>query len=129
MDTTGIISERNILRTIQFIVGFTMIIWSLYFLSPTFASSPGTALSVLAQFDLIENVIGILQLVCGTAVVYGAVRGNRHISVWFRWGLVGCFMFLLTSRLILFGFIPFYWLWQLALVLIAIVLALRGVNE
>ena len=126
MEREAALTDHEALRVIQAILGLTLFGIGVYMVGPWYIVLPSQtsfAYLILAA-ELYVRLIAFLEFVLGTLMVYGAVRGNNKLTRISVWAGFSFFTLIVATRLIVVGFIPIFWVPQMALMLICGVLAL-----
>lgn len=122
------LTDQEILRFIQFVIGLTLFVMGVYMVGPWYVVlAESSAFGILAEMmTLYTKIVSVFQILSGLGAMYGAVRGNNVWTTVAVWGSVSMYALIVVTRLVNIGFIPFIWLFQTALMLIAGALAIRA---
>lgn len=120
-------TDESFIYWTQFIVGLVIALWGAYFLGPwetqQYTVAPSNTYS--PEF-FVGPLISFLQVASGVGVMVGALIRSKKVSNISLSATVLAYSLVVTFRIISTGFLPFYWLFQLGLALIAMLLMLRS---
>lgn len=112
---------------IQFVVGLVLVAWGAYFLGPWEAYQYTTTPTQSYQEEVIVGpLMALFQVGSGAACMYGAVRRSTFISNPALIGVVISYTIIVSLRIMVTGLFPLYWLFQLGLAFIAMLLMIRS---
>ena len=115
----------------QFFVGLVIAAWGAYFLGPwePMQYSINPAQQYAAEI-ILGPIVSMFEVIVGVGIIMGAVLRNHNISRIFLIGTVIAYSLVVMLRIMTTGLFPFYWLFQLGLAFIAMLLMLRsGLNN
>lgn len=120
-------TDASFIYWTQFIVGLVIALWGAYFLGPWETQQYTIAPSNTYSPDFfVGPLISSLQVFSGVGVMVGALLRHKKISNVSLSASVLAYSLVVTFRIISTGLLPLYWLFQLGLALIAMLLMLRS---
>lgn len=126
----AIVTADEALRIIGIVTGLTLFGLGIYLIGPWYMAPAGAGLSSAAAISVyFIKAVSIFMIVTGAGFIHGGVLGHNKYTKVATWLGVSMLALILVSRLISIGFLPVVWVFELALLLIAGVLALTVVDR
>lgn len=115
------------LSWIQFVVGFILVAWGAYFLGPWEAYQYTINPTISYSEEIVLGPLAALfQVAAGTACMVGSRRMKSAVSNTALIAAVVSYTMIVSIRIMVIGAFPMYWLFQLGLALIAMILLIRS---
>lgn len=120
-------TDDSFVYWVQFVVGMVLVAWGAYFLGPweAYQYSSVPAQSYQEEF-MIGPIMAAVQVISGLACSWAAIKRNVIISNLSLGLVVLSYTVIVSMRIMGTGPFPMYWLFQLGLAIIAVLLMIRS---
>lgn len=121
-----LITEHRTIRIIQLVIALALVTLGIYMAGPWYVVDiEATAFGILADdLPMITHGVGVVYSLSGIALIVGLLLHNRKIKRIGQWATLASYTMMFAMRLSTVGFVPFVWVFQLALMLIIAVIVL-----
>lgn len=120
-------TDESFAYWIQFVIGFVLVAWGAYFLGPWEAYQYTSTPTQRYQEEFILGpIVAMFQVASGVACMIGALKRKVGISNVALVGVLISYTLIVSLRIMITGLFPLYWLFQLGLATIAMLLMIRS---
>ena len=105
---------------IEIILAIALGLFALYIGGPWYAGGPTSAIGATIEHDSVRLITAVFYGIPALTTLFGVKR--HKVRMWGVFGLFLGYLFSVILRLLTFGLAPAFWLFMLALALIAAVL-------
>lgn len=120
-------TDESFAYWIQFVIGFVLVAWGAYFLGPWEAYQYTTTPNQTFQQEVILGpIVALFQVAAGSACMLGAYKRSVSTSNAALVGVVISYTLIVSLRIMITGLFPLYWLFQVGLAAIAMLLMIRS---
>lgn len=120
------VTAYEAMRLMTIILGLCLLVNGVYMVGPWYVILPGSSAfgELAAMSELYTNIVALGMGISGLGMILGTIVKKRKVVSYATWLGVSMYTLIVVTRLVNVGFIPFIWTYQLALVLVAAVVAL-----
>lgn len=110
------LNPSEALRVIELTMALGLLVLGVYMISPWYVVLPGvTAFGFIANIStIVAKVIAVYYIIAGGGMAWGAWRNTRRYRLLFQWGVFAGMVVIVATRMLMVGFFPMVWIWQVA---------------
>lgn len=126
----SLLSPIQALRVIQLILAAVLVVMGVYIAGPWYVPIDSTAFGIVAaQSTISVKTVGASYAVSGLVLAVGTIFKKCKVRRVGLWLTIYSFTMMMITRITVQGLIPFIWVLQLGLLMVAVTLSLAERGE